>query len=244
MPVKQYIDRINWSAVKNARATYWQDLYILSVPLDQATYNNYILVYSITLNAWQGEWCFELLGGDHGFRDSARDRTNPDKTLLLVGTLDGVVSEVSYPSDRRYYDTDLSNNQTPFDSSLISRSFTFTADMMQAMGYTSPAGLNQIQPHSARLQFLESVDNVNITVILDRTIEPLILNTPTSGSLLQLTIPALPFDLDVSGFYYYPISLMNVGVCAEIQIELEGTGNWTLFQLKVAAWEAAPLMAT
>jgi hypothetical protein len=244
MPVKEYIDRINWSAVKNARATYWQDLYILSVPLDQATYNNFILVYSITLNAWQGEWCFDLLGGDYGFRDSARDRTNPNKTLLLLGTLDGIVSEMSYPTDRRYYDTDLSNNQTPIESSLISRSFTFTADPMQAMGYTSQTGLNQIQPHSARLQFLESVDNVNITVILDRTIEPLTLNSVTSGALLQLTIPALPFDLDTTGYYYLPLSLMNVGTCAELQIELEGTGNWTLFQLKVAAWEAAPLMTT
>jgi hypothetical protein len=112
------------------------------------------------------------------------------------------------------------------------------------MGGLSQIGLNQIQPHSARLQFLDSVDNVDITVILDRAIEPLILSTPTSGALLQLTIPALPFDLDVSGYYYYPISLMNVGICAEIQIELAGTGNWTLFQLKVAAWEAAPLMTT
>jgi hypothetical protein len=196
------------------------------------------------LNAWQGQWCFELLGGDHGFRDSARDRTNPDKTLLLLGTLDGIVSEMSYPTDRRYYDTDLSNNQNPIESSLISRSFTFTADPMQAMGYTSQTGLNQIQPHSSRLQFLDSVDDVDITVILDRASEPLILSTPTSGALLQLTIPALPFDLDTIGYYYYPISLMSVGVCAEIQIELEGSGNWTLFQLKVAAWEAAPLMAT
>jgi hypothetical protein len=243
MPVKDYIDRINWSAVKNARATYWNDLYILSVPLDGATYNNFMLIYSITLNAWQGQWAFDILGGNYGFRDSARDRTNPDKTILLVGTLDGIVSEFSYPTDQRYYDTDLSNNQNPIDSALVSRSFTFAADPMQTMGYTSPAGLNQIQPHSSRLQFLDSVDNVDVTVILDRASEPLVMNCATSGALLQLTIAALPFDLDVTGYYYLTMSLMSVGICSELQLQLAGDGNWTLFQLKVAAFETAPLMA-
>jgi hypothetical protein len=235
IPVKKYIDRINWSAVACARATYWNDLYILSVPLDGASYNNFMLVYSVTLNTWQGQWCFDILGGDYGFRDSARDRTNPDKTILLVGTLDGIASEFSYPIDQRYYDTDLANNQDPIASSLISRSYTFT-------DYTFP-NFNQLQPYSAKLQFLESEENVDVTMVIDRTIEPLTLNSPTSGSLLQLTIPALPFDLDVTGYYNLPISLMSIGVCTELQIEVTGEGNWTLFQIKVAAWQTAPLLA-
>jgi hypothetical protein len=230
IPVKQYIDRINWSAAGNARATYWNDLYILSVPLDDATYNNFILAYSISLQSWQGLWCFDLLGSDHGFRDSARDRTNPDKTLLLVGTLDGIVSEFSYPTDRRYYDTDLSNNQNQIQSSLTSRSYTFGE------------AIYQIQPYAGRLQFLDSEENVDITVVVDRTVEPLTLNSPTSGSLLQLTIAQLPFDLDTSGYYYLPISLLSIGFCAELQFKLAGSGNWTLFQIKLAAFEAAPLL--
>ena len=232
VPVKQYIDRINWSAVGNARATYWNDLYILSVPLDDATYNNFILAYSISLQSWQGLWCFDILDSDHGFRDSARDRTNPDKTLLLVGTLDGIVSEFSYPTDRRYYDTDLSNNQNPIQSSLTSRSYTFGEDIYQ------------IQPYAGRLQFLDSEENVDITVVVDRTIEPLTLNSPTSGALLQLTIAELPFDLDKTGYYYLPISLLSIGFCSELQFELVGSGNWTLFQIKLAAFETAPLLLT
>jgi hypothetical protein len=105
-------------------------------------------------------------------------------------------------------------------------------------------GLNQIQPYSALLQFLESEETVDVTVILDRTIEPLKLNSVTSGSLLQLTIPGLPFDLDTTGYYYLPISLLGVGFCSELQIQLSGTGNWTLFQIQIAAWETAPLVTT
>jgi hypothetical protein len=235
MPVKKYIDRINWSAVAYARATYWNDLYILSVPLDNATYNNFMLIYSVTLNTWQGQWSFDILGSDHGFRDSARDRTNPNKTILLVGTLDGIASEFSYPTDQRYYDTDLANNQDPIDSSMISRSYTFT-------DYTFP-NFNQLQPYSAKLQFLQSVENVDVTIVIDQTIEPLTLNSPTSGALLQLTIPGLPFDLDATGYYNLAMSLMSVGVCTELQIEITGSGNWTLFQIKVAAWQTAPLLA-
>jgi hypothetical protein len=241
-PVKKYIDRINWSAIKCARATYWNDLYILSVPLDLATQNNFMLIYSVTLNTWQGIWCFEVAGADAGFRDSARDRTNPNKTLLLVATIDGIVSEMTYPTDRRYYDTDLSSKQTPVESILLSRSFTFTADPSQNIGGLSQIGLNQIQPHSAKLQFLESEESVDVTVIVDRTIEPLTLESVTSGALLQLTIPALPFDLDTTGYYYLPISLLSIGICSEIQIQLAGEGNWTLFQLKLAAFESAPLL--
>ena len=37
------------------------------------------------------------------------------------------------------------------------------------------------------------------------------------------------------------MSLNNVGICSEMQIELEGTGNWSLYQIKVTAFEAAPL---
>jgi hypothetical protein len=90
-------------------------------------------------------------------------------------------------------------------------------------------------------KFLESEEDVDITVILDRTIRPLTFNSPTSGYLLQLTIPALPFDLDVSGYYNSAISLMGVGFCDELQVELVGTGNWSLFQIKASAWEIVPL---
>jgi hypothetical protein len=239
-PIKKDIERINWAAVKNARATYWNDLYILSVPLDGATFNNYILVYSVTLNAWQGTWCFDFSGTDHGFRDAARDRTNPNETLLLVATMAGLVSEFTYPQLARYYDTDLLNNRVSIESSLTSRSFNFDAQINQIQLHSS---INQIQPMMAKLQFLESEDDVTVTMVVDRTIETLVTDTPTSGTFLQLPIPGLPFDLDQTGYYNLPLSLMSISACNEIQVELEGVGNWTLFQIKVAAWEAAPLLA-
>ena len=48
-PIKRYIDRINWAQADQARATYWKDLYILSVPIDDSQFNNAIFAYSVTL---------------------------------------------------------------------------------------------------------------------------------------------------------------------------------------------------
>jgi hypothetical protein len=232
-PIKRYIDRINWTQADQIRATYWNDLYILSVPLDDSSFNNAILAYSVTLNAWQGVWTFDFDqdGVGYGFRDSARDRTNVDHTLLLYGTIDGFISEQTYPPARQYYDQDLAGKPIPIESQLLTRSFTF--------GQTA----NQIQPYSAFIQFLESKDPVDICLIADRTIELSRYNTPTGDSGLSLPIPEFPFTLTKQGYYILPLSLNHFGICTEVQIEFEGEGNWSVYQVKLNAFEAAPLVS-
>lgn len=55
-PVQDYIQRINWSAASNACAIFWRNLYIISLPLDTSSTNNFILVYNTLTNSWQGVW--------------------------------------------------------------------------------------------------------------------------------------------------------------------------------------------
>jgi hypothetical protein len=229
-PIKRYIDRINWQYAVNARATYWNDLYILSVPIDDYTFNNAIFAYSVTLNAWQGMWAFDfnLDNIGYGFRDAARDRTNPAHTLLLYGTIDGFISEQTYPVGRQYYDLDMTSKPIPVTSKLRSRSFTFGEN------------INRIQPYSALVQFLESEDPVDISVIADRTIQMTKRNTPTGQQGLSLPIPGFTFNLTEQGFYDFPMSLAHFGLCNEVQLDFEGVGNWSLYQLKLTAFEAAP----
>jgi hypothetical protein len=114
-------------------------------------------------------------------------------------------------------------------SRILSRSFTFSES------------INQIQPHSAKFQFLESTDPVDVCIILDRTVELADVNTPTGESGLTLPIPAFTFDLTKEGYFNFPMSLMDVGTCSELQVELSGPGNWTLYQMKLTAFEGAPL---
>jgi hypothetical protein len=230
-PIKRYIDRINWAAADQARATYWNDLYLLSVPIDDSQYNNAVLAFSVTLNAWQGIWQFDFAadGTSYGFRDAARDRTNTTRTILLYGSIDGYIVEQSYPTDRQYWGVDLTGKKVYYESQILSRSFTFGES------------INQIQPHTARVQFLESNDPVDVTVITDRTIKLRKINTPTGQRGLTLPIPGFTFSLAEQGYYNLPMSLNNIGVCSEIQLQLRGTGNWSLYQIKLTAFEAAPL---
>jgi hypothetical protein len=207
-------------------------LYILSVPLDNSTYNNFMLVYSVPLKKWQGTWCLEVGGGDIGARDFARDRTDTAYSVLLMATRDGIVSRFTYPVERQYYDRNIDLTQQLYDSLLLSRSFTFGTD------------INQIRPHSGRFLFLDSVDNVNVTVIADRSVQLAHRTLSTTPYLLSLTIPGFPFDLDTEGYVQRVIGLLKTGICTELQFQFEGTGNWVLFQIRASAFSSMPQVAT
>ena len=228
-PIKRYIDRINWNAIGTVRATYWNDLYMLAVPLDGATHNNFILIYSVSVGTWQGLWWLDVAGQSMAPRDFARDRSGPDQTLLLMGTIDGQISKLTYSISRQYFDQNIDGSRTQISSGLLSRAFTFNGNV------------NQIQPQSARFQFLESEDPVDITVWADRTIELFKKNTATNHYQLSLPIPRFSFDLDKEGYYNLALGLMHTGICNELQVELSGTGNWTIYQIKATAFEAMPL---
>jgi hypothetical protein len=106
----------------------------------------------------------------------------------------------------------------------MTRSFTFGEDF------------NQIGPYNAQFTFLESEDEVTITAVLDR--EPSAIETvaTTGPPQTNLTIPQLPFDLSGIGYVIQSIALQRVGLCNELQFDMEGTGNWTLAKIYCAAF--------
>jgi hypothetical protein len=58
-PIQDWIDRINWAQVDQAVAWVWDDSYWLSVPIDSATTNSHVLVWSrraFEANERRGGW--------------------------------------------------------------------------------------------------------------------------------------------------------------------------------------------
>ena len=56
-PIQDLIDSINWSAAaQQATATFWNGLFLLSVPILSSAENNCCLVYSANTNSWIGYW--------------------------------------------------------------------------------------------------------------------------------------------------------------------------------------------
>ncbi len=52
MAIKWWIDKINWQYAYKACAKVWNNRYMLAVPMDTSTYNNYVLVYNQLTNGW------------------------------------------------------------------------------------------------------------------------------------------------------------------------------------------------
>ena len=58
-PIHDWIQRINWNSASNAVSWVWNDVYMLAVPIDGATYNNYVLAFSrraFEANSARGGW--------------------------------------------------------------------------------------------------------------------------------------------------------------------------------------------
>jgi hypothetical protein len=220
-PINDTIRRINWTTARTtARAIVWMDLYLVAVPLDNAIANNWILVYNVALGVWQGMW--ELEAAPKTF---SRDPTNPASSYFLVGLANGILAQCTSPQLRQYYDLELDGlTKRLYSSSLTTRSFTFNEEF------------NQIGPYNAKFTFLESEEDVTITAVVDR--EPTAIETvaTTGPPQTNLTIPALPFDLSGIGYVIQSINLQQLGLCNELQFEIEGTGNWTLAKILCSAW--------
>ena len=55
-PIQDVIDEINWAAVENATAVFWNNRYLLSVPTGTSTVNNTTLCYNTNTQSWTGVW--------------------------------------------------------------------------------------------------------------------------------------------------------------------------------------------
>lgn len=56
LPVQDIIDRINWSYASAAAAVFWNNRYLLSLPLDSDTSPSTVLVYHILQGGFSGTW--------------------------------------------------------------------------------------------------------------------------------------------------------------------------------------------
>ena len=63
-PIKNTIDRINWGFAYKASADFYDNYYLLSVPIDNSTINNAIIVFDFINNSWSGIWRFRNSSGE------------------------------------------------------------------------------------------------------------------------------------------------------------------------------------
>lgn len=55
-PVHDVIDRINWTYANQCAGFFWQNKFLISLPLDSSTTPTTVLVYDTFVGAWSGTW--------------------------------------------------------------------------------------------------------------------------------------------------------------------------------------------
>jgi hypothetical protein len=245
------IERINWAAVNTARAVVWQDLYILSVPLDGSSTPNAMFIYSAAMDAWQGIWT--------GATNLTAPLSSPALTItsmdinptqvaangltagseLIYGLSNGNLALQTKPRDAIYNDLAIGGASVPIQSSILSKSYS---PLAKASSYMEAAGttFNQISPYVARFRFPSSTAPVNLDLVSDvGTLSGYRTGLVTNSKLLQLP-HNLPWNLDTRGDKYQSVNVQDVSVCQELALQLSGSGDWRMRSIEFGAFVAEP----
>jgi hypothetical protein len=240
------IQRINWAAVSTARAIVWQDLYILAVPVDGATSPNMLLVYSVSLDEWQGLWTAnnnDTTGAI--WRALAYNPSASGGSELLYAFANGDIGLQTKPlANGQYYDlwTD-GTTQIPINWLLLTRGFHWDGTIVPPTGGGEPYNTifwNLVQPYAVRMRFSQSKTPCNISLFSDSNrIDPFRQNVATTTRVLQLP-HNLPWNLDVTGDRYRSANVQSIGQCTELQVQLSGSGDCRIHKIDAAAFVSGP----
>lgn len=207
LPIQDIIERINPLVVQNSCAVFWNNRYILSIPVDNSTTNNYTIVYNTLTQSWSGFWTgwtptvFELI-----FFSGTPGR-------MVFGQTDGRVSA--------WHDFVLAANATIADyqddgvdipSSITTRSLTFSEPFSPKKGI------------SFEMEFISSQAIANVSIIQDLGSTQQIFSGSTTGAQVMLPV-FLPFFLESSGTYKKALDLMQYQPFREIQFQVAATAG-------------------
>ncbi len=254
-PISADIERINWGAINTARAEVWQDLYILSVPLDGSSVPNAMFIYSNALNSWQGIWTGATVLSPPLSSPALQIvsiATNPTAIAanglsagseLIYGLTNGNLAIQTKPRDALFNDVAVGGGVVPIQSSVLSKAFSpapIAAQWSEAAGTT----FNQISPYAVRFRFPNSTSPVNLDLIADVvTLPNYRTGIVTNSNQLQLPHD-LPWDLDSQGSKYQTINIQDISVCQQVAFNLSGAGDWRLQSIDFAAFTAEAKDAT
>ena len=205
-PIQDIIDRINPSAIATATATFWNNRYILALPLDGATQPNYVSVYNVLTNSWHGTWagwlptCFGI-------------RTVSGVPRLVLGQSNGVVLEwLDYVAESSEVDATYQDDGQPIPVEIITKAFDFKEPVCSKDGFNS------------QFEFFRSQSDVTVQVIRDGGDPESYRTFPTAG--LTVTLPVtLPFTLPKQGITRRGFGLGQFGPFRELQYRLTTTGG-------------------
>jgi hypothetical protein len=212
-PLGDVIDRIHWQYAHLAAGIYWNNRYLLSVPLDEETEPESVLVFNTLRKGWCGIWsgwvprCWAIS------RYGGEMRLNyGDEEGQVFRWLDYVAA--ASEEEATFLDTSLTlgpfpageNGENP--TTLVTRAMVFGEAIAPKSGF------------ALELEFFESAAIVDLHVSLDEEEPvPLALEVATQNAALTLdfTLPAL---LPSDGVLRRRYSLQHLPAFRSLQVHL------------------------
>lgn len=229
-PVQDYINRINWAQVGNtACATFWRNLYMLAVPLDSSTTNNYVLVYNTVTQSWAGIWlnlpvnCF----GSHEVSAVSR-------LMMGLGTASRVIDYNDYIQPSNWVDATFQD----YDASAVQPRVVTKSYMLN-----DPMAIKIAK--GGELEYNNSRGTLKISPIIDEVAKGGIdnnasINVTTGGFTVPCVLTGSPdhFTIFSNGLSQYRFDLMRYGEFREMQLDVQGLtgGRKELRQLSMAGF--------
>lgn len=204
-PIQDLIDRINFNYIEKATAIFWNNRYLLSVPLDSSTYPNYVIVYNTDTQSWSGYWT--------GWNASALAITAfGGQARLFIGRQNGDIAKwLDYvPSNTFVTGMYEDGDSGGYISQILTR----------AMQFGEP--LNNKHGQHFEIEFQESEANATISIIRNQTgIVQAALTDITTPSDDLITLPIdLPFDLIANNTKRRATDMMQFDVFREVQFKV------------------------
>ena len=160
-PIQDLIDSINWSAAaQQATATFWNGLFLLSVPILSSQENNCCLVYSANTNSWIGYW-----------------QGNPDHNIkpidFCISAFGGyaekllTLDKIGNPMEFRDYVSPQNAVATDYQDNFDGTNYRDTAWQAMTRGMTFGDQLSPKSPDFTEWEFDRSNAKVDIIPVLD-----------------------------------------------------------------------------
>jgi hypothetical protein len=219
--IQDYLKRINRDNVGRSCAVYYDNLYLLAIPIDDATYPNIVLVFNTITQTWSGVWtgwtptCFvvylsnlQKVGMNHG-----------DSTGHVTQWIDDVL--VANEVDADYTDNGTVGiggigSGTVIPTSIRTRAYTLDDP------FCPKTGMN------VEFEFQDSAADVNIQAILDMVPSSNVVATAFSTmSAAVITLPiTIPFILPVApSLKRASFDLERYGQWRELQFQIDSSSK-------------------
>lgn len=206
-PVQDVINRVNWTAAASATATFWRNRYIIALPLDGSTTNNYLLVFNTVTKSWQGTWT-NLPINTFAVRESG----NIPRLMMGLSTDKLVIEYLDYVNPSNWITSTFQDyNSTQVQPRVKTRAFL----MEDVLGMKLAFG--------GEIEWNNSSGQLVVTPILDEVSkDSFTIDIPSGGFSIPFTPP---FTLAPKGLARKQFDLMKYGEWRELQFDILGSGT-------------------